>query len=186
MSRNFFFFLALNYLESAFVFCPQFTVCPSENNGKTSTFLLSSFNWKMSDIHFVLPLSPKMVATFISGQVLLGHIFSVIDKFKFIHIFSNYSGQLNTTLWTKKIMQKVTVLIAIIISIINSNTSLTYSNTPRTRISRKYTSFSPTIISRNISTTSKYDSWFLEHHMRIESHLSKKMVIVFLRAFHVL
>ena len=56
----------------------------------------------------------------------------------------------------------------------NCNTSLMYSNTPRTRISRKYTSFSPTIVSRNITTTSKYDSWFLEHHMRIESHLSKK------------
>jgi len=68
----------------------------------------------------------------------------------------------------------------------NFNTSLTYSNTPRTRISRKYTSFSPTIISRNTLTTSKFDSWFLEHHMRIERHLSKKMVIVFLSAFHVL
>jgi hypothetical protein len=54
------------------------------------------------------------------------------------------------------------------------NTSSTYSNTSRTRISRKYTSFSPTIISKNTLTTSKYDSWFLEHHMRIESHLSKK------------
>ena len=64
------------------------------------------------------------------------------------------------------------------------NTS--YSNTSRTRISRKYTSFSPSIISKNTITSSKYDSWFLEHHMRIERHLSKKMVIVFLRAFHVL
>jgi len=54
------------------------------------------------------------------------------------------------------------------------NTSSTHSNTSRTRISRKYTSFSPTIISRNTLTTSKFDSWFLEHHMRIESHLSKK------------
>jgi len=54
------------------------------------------------------------------------------------------------------------------------NTSSTYSNTSRTRISRKYTSFSSTIISRNTLTTSKFDSWFLEHHMRIESHLSKK------------
>ena len=45
------------------------------------------------------------------------------------------------------------------------NTSSTYSNTSRTRISRKYTSFSPTIISRNTLTTSNYDSWFLEHHM---------------------
>jgi hypothetical protein len=53
------------------------------------------------------------------------------------------------------------------------NTSSTYS-TSRTRISRKYTSFSPTIISRNTLATSNYDSWFLEHHMRIESHLSKK------------
>jgi len=51
---------------------------------------------------------------------------------------------------------------------------LTYLNTSRTRFSRKYTSFSPTIISRNTLTTSKYDSWFLEHHMRIERHLSKK------------
>jgi hypothetical protein len=54
------------------------------------------------------------------------------------------------------------------------NTSSTYSNTSRTRISRKYTSFSSTIISSNTLTTSKFDSWFLEHHMRIESHLSKK------------
>jgi len=53
-------------------------------------------------------------------------------------------------------------------------TSSTYSNTSRTSISRKYTSFSPTVISKNTLTTSKYDSWFLEHHMRIESHLSKK------------
>jgi hypothetical protein len=52
------------------------------------------------------------------------------------------------------------------------NTS--YSNTSRTRISRKYTSFSPSIISKNTITSSKYDSWFLEHQMRIESHLSKK------------
>ena len=51
------------------------------------------------------------------------------------------------------------------------NTSSTHSNTSRTRISRKYTSFSATIISKNTLTTSKYDSWFLEHHMRIESHL---------------
>jgi hypothetical protein len=54
------------------------------------------------------------------------------------------------------------------------NTSLTYSNTSRTRILRNYTSFSPTVISKNTLTTSKYDSWFLENHMRIESHLSKK------------
>jgi hypothetical protein len=54
------------------------------------------------------------------------------------------------------------------------NTSSKYSNTSRTRISRKYTSCSPSIISKNTLTTSKYDSWFLEHHMRIESHLSKK------------
>ena len=66
------------------------------------------------------------------------------------------------------------------------NTSSTHSNTSRTKISRKYISFSPTIISKDTLTTSKFDSWFLEHHMRIESHLSKKMVIVFLRAFHVL
>ena len=51
---------------------------------------------------------------------------------------------------------------------------MTHSNTSRKRISRKYTSFSPTIILRNTLTTSKFDSWFLEHHMRIESHLSKK------------
>jgi hypothetical protein len=54
------------------------------------------------------------------------------------------------------------------------NTSLTYSNTSRTRITRKYTLFSSTIISRNTLTTSKFESWFLKHHMRIESHLSKK------------
>jgi hypothetical protein len=54
------------------------------------------------------------------------------------------------------------------------NTSSTYSNTSRTRISRKYSSFSSTIISRNTLTTSKFDSWFLEHHIRIESHLSLK------------
>jgi hypothetical protein len=54
------------------------------------------------------------------------------------------------------------------------NTSSTHSNTSRTRISRIYISFSPTIISRDTLTTSKFDSWFLEHHMRIESHLSKK------------
>jgi hypothetical protein len=54
------------------------------------------------------------------------------------------------------------------------NTSSTYSNTSRTRISRKYTSFSSTISSRNTLMTSKFDSWFLEHHMRIESHLSKR------------
>ena len=54
------------------------------------------------------------------------------------------------------------------------NTSSTYSNTTRTRISRKYTSFSPSIISRNTITSSKYDSWFLQHQMRIESHLSRK------------
>jgi len=54
------------------------------------------------------------------------------------------------------------------------NTSSTYSNTSRTRISRKYTSFSPSIISKNTITSSRYDSWFLEHQMRIESHLSKK------------
>jgi hypothetical protein len=61
---------------------------------------------------------------------------------------------------------------------------LTYSNTSRTRISRKYTSFSPSIISKNTLTTSKYDSWFLEHQMRIESHLSRKNGNAFLRAFH--
>jgi hypothetical protein len=54
------------------------------------------------------------------------------------------------------------------------NTSSTYSNTSRTKISRKYTSFSPSIISKNTITSSKYDSWFLEHQMRIESHLSRK------------
>jgi len=53
-------------------------------------------------------------------------------------------------------------------------TSLTYSNTSRLRISRKYTSFSLTIISKNTLSTSNNDSWLLEHHMRIESHLSKK------------
>ena len=52
------------------------------------------------------------------------------------------------------------------------NTS--YSNTSRTRISRKYTSFSPSIISKNTITSSKYYSWFLEHQTRIESHLSRK------------
>jgi len=54
------------------------------------------------------------------------------------------------------------------------NTSLTYSNTSRARISRKYTSLPPSIISKNTITSSKYNSWLLEHQMRIESHLSRK------------
>jgi len=54
------------------------------------------------------------------------------------------------------------------------NTSLTYPNASRTRISRKYTSFSPSIIPKNTTTSSQYNSWFLEHQLRIESHLSKK------------
>jgi hypothetical protein len=54
------------------------------------------------------------------------------------------------------------------------NTSSTYSNTSRTKISRKYDSFSPSIIPKNTITSSKYDSWFLEHQLWIESHLSRK------------
>jgi hypothetical protein len=54
------------------------------------------------------------------------------------------------------------------------NISSTHSNTSRTRISRNFTSFSPSIIPNNPTTSSQYDSWFLEHQLRIESHLSKK------------
>jgi hypothetical protein len=54
------------------------------------------------------------------------------------------------------------------------NISSTYSNTSRTKISRKFTSFSPSIIPKKNTTSSQYDSWFLKHQMKIESHLSKK------------
>jgi hypothetical protein len=54
------------------------------------------------------------------------------------------------------------------------NTSLAHSNPTRTKISRKCTSFSSSIIPKNTITSSKYDSWFLQHQMRIESHLSRK------------
>ena len=54
------------------------------------------------------------------------------------------------------------------------NISSTYSNTSRTKILRKFTSFSPSIIPKKTTASSQYNSWFLEHQLRIESHLSKK------------
>ncbi len=54
------------------------------------------------------------------------------------------------------------------------NTSLASSKPSRTKISKKYSSFSPSIIPIISTTSSKYDSWFLQNQMRIESHLSRK------------